>query len=90
MLKMTPDRVKFKRPNGEVFNMFRTKGNKWGIKQADVLPPIKRVEVGLPEVKTPPGGNPWYLDPNLLRLLTMRGAANFLKKKLLDSNKNLD
>ena len=94
MLKMTPDRVKFKRPNGEVFNMFRTKGNKWGIKQADVLPPIKRVEVGLPEVKTPPGGNPWYLNPNLLRLLTMKGAANFLanflKKKLLDSNKNLD
>lgn len=90
MLKMTPDRVKFERPNGEVFNMFRTKGNKWGIKQADVLPPIKRIEVGLPEVETPPGEDPWYLDPNLLKLLTVAGATQFLKEKLLDSNENLD
>lgn len=90
MLKMTPDRVKFERPNGEVFNMFRTKGNKWGIKQADELPPIKRIEVGLPETETPSGEDPWYLDPNLLKLLTVAGATQFLKEKLLDSNENLD
>ncbi len=36
MLKMTDQRVKFKRPNGETFNLFRTKNTKWGIKQASI------------------------------------------------------
>ena len=93
MLKMTPDRVKFQRPSGEVFNMFRTKDNKWGIKQATMPPPAprltmpRRIMVGGPK---PVEETPWYLDPNLLKLLTVAGASQFLKEKLLDSSENMD
>ena len=33
VLKSGPDRMKFERKNGDQFSMFRTKGNKWGIKK---------------------------------------------------------
>ena len=87
MLRMSPDRVKFERPGGEVFNMFRTKDNKWGIKRAQDLTPPSRIELGVPKEN---GETPWFLDPNLLKLLTVKGATEFLQKKLLDSNGNLD
>lgn len=92
VLKMTPDRVKFERPNGEVFNMFRTRGDKWGIKRANVLPRIKRAEVGLPELQAGMHAieTPWYLNPNLLKLLTIAGALQFLRENLLGSGKTRD
>ena len=65
MLKMSPDRVKFERPDGQQFNLFRTKGNNWGIKRAQVI-----------EEK------PWYLNPELLKLVTVRGITEFLQEKL--------
>jgi hypothetical protein len=88
MLKMSPDRVKFERPGGQKFNLFRTKGNKWGIKRAAVV-----TQTGAPKPPTPmeqliassTSEKPWYLDPNLLKLLTVKGATEFLREKLLDS-----
>jgi len=57
-------------------------------KTAAAPPPIQRVTVGNPG--TSPPESPWYLDPNLLKLLTVKGATDFIREKLLDSKENMD